>query len=107
MRWMKKINYTFFCSHKITKLKIISLLRIFCSVADPGFLSRILIFTHPGSRIPDLRSQIPDPKTATNERGDQKLVVISYFVATKCTKLKIILFLKFRRKKFGPVFKEL
>jgi hypothetical protein len=23
------------------------------SVADPGFLSRILIFTHPGSRIPD------------------------------------------------------
>jgi hypothetical protein len=30
------------------------------SVADPGCLSRILIFTHPGSRI-------PDPKTATKE----------------------------------------
>jgi hypothetical protein len=37
----------------------------------PG--SRILIFTHPGSRI-------PDPKTATKERGE---------------------------KKFGPIFKEL
>ena len=33
----------------------------------PG--SRILIFTHPGSRIPDLGSRIPDPKTATKERG--------------------------------------
>ncbi len=46
------------------------------SVADPECLSRILIFTHPGSRIPDpgsripdLGSRIPDPKTATKERG--------------------------------------
>ncbi len=30
----------------------------------PG--SRILIFTHPGSRIPD-----PGPKTATKERGEK------------------------------------
>jgi hypothetical protein len=28
------------------------------SVADPGCLSRILIFTHPGSRISDLGSRI-------------------------------------------------
>jgi hypothetical protein len=35
----------------------------------PG--SRILIFTHPGSRI-------PDPKTATKERGEKKL--LSYLV---------------------------
>jgi hypothetical protein len=35
-----------------------------CSVADPGCLSRILIFTHPGSPI-------PDPKTATKERGEK------------------------------------
>jgi hypothetical protein len=33
--------------------------------AYPG--SRILIFTHPGSRI-------PDPKTATKERGEKKFV---------------------------------
>jgi hypothetical protein len=35
---------------------------VLSSVADPGCLSRILIFTHPGSRI-------PDPKTALKERG--------------------------------------
>jgi hypothetical protein len=54
------------------------------SVVDPGFLSRILIFTYPGSRI-------PDPKTATKER-DEKIVVIPLFEATKFTKWKIILF---------------
>jgi hypothetical protein len=36
---------------------------------DPVCLSRILIFTHPGFWIPDLGSWIPDPKTATKERG--------------------------------------
>jgi hypothetical protein len=46
----------------------------------PG--SRILIFTHPGSRIPDLGSRIPDPKTATEERGEKKLDVIPFYVAT-------------------------
>ncbi len=35
----------------------------------PG--SRILIFNLPGSRIPDLGSQILDPKTATKERGEK------------------------------------
>ena len=45
-------------------------------------------------RIPDLGSQIPDPKTATKERGDKKLVVIPFYVATNFTKLKIILVLK-------------
>jgi hypothetical protein len=55
-------------------------------VADPG-CSRILIFTHPGSRI-------SDPKTATKERGEKKFVVIPFFVATNFTKLKFILFLK-------------
>jgi hypothetical protein len=34
------------------------------SVADPECLSRILIFTHPKSRI-------PDPKLATKERGEK------------------------------------
>jgi hypothetical protein len=69
------------------------------SVADPGCLSRILIF-YP--------SRIPDPKTVTKER-DEKKTFLSYlfFVATNFTKLKIILFLKCRRQKFCPVFKEL
>jgi hypothetical protein len=30
------------------------------SVADPGCLSRILIFTHPGSRIPDSKTAMKD-----------------------------------------------
>jgi hypothetical protein len=45
-------------------------------------------------RIPDLESRIPDPKTATKERGENKFVVKSFFVATNFTKLKIILFFK-------------
>jgi hypothetical protein len=49
-------------------------------IPDPG--SRILIFTHPGSWFPDLGSRIPDPKTATKERGEKKLVVIPFYVAT-------------------------
>jgi hypothetical protein len=37
--------------------------RTYCSVADPGYLSII--------PDPDFYpSQIPDPKTATNERGE-------------------------------------
>jgi hypothetical protein len=39
----------------------------------PG--SRILIFTHPGSRIPDLGSRIPDPK-AIKETSEKKMFVI-------------------------------
>jgi hypothetical protein len=58
----------------------------------PG--SRILIFTHPGSRI-------PDPKTATKERGEKNFV-ITFHVATNFTKLQIILVLKCKRKKFAP-----
>jgi hypothetical protein len=71
----------------------------------PG--SRILIFTHPGSRIPDLGSRISDPKTATKERVGKKLVIITFYVATNFTKLQIILVLKCSRKKCGSIFKEL
>jgi hypothetical protein len=60
----------------------------------PGSGSRILIFTHPGFRIPDLGSRIPDPKSATKERGEKKFFVITFYVATNFTKLKIILVLK-------------
>jgi hypothetical protein len=56
------------------------------SVADPGCLSRILIFVHLASR---------------------KKFVATFFVATNITKLKIILFLNWFRKKFGPIYKEL
>jgi hypothetical protein len=47
---------------------------------------------YPGSRIPDLGSRIPDPKTATKERV-KKIVIITFFLAMNFSKLKIILFL--------------
>jgi hypothetical protein len=46
------------------------------------------------SRIPDLGSRIPDPETATKERGEKKIVVITFYVATNFTKLHITLVLK-------------
>jgi hypothetical protein len=77
------------------------------SVADPGCLSRIPDPDFYPSRIPDLGSRISDPKTATKERGEKKFDVIPFYVATNFTKLYINLVLKCRRKKFGPIFKEL
>jgi hypothetical protein len=56
-------------------------------IQDVYLGSRILIFTHPGSRI-------SDPKTATKERGEKKIVVIPFFGAINFTKWKIILILK-------------
>jgi hypothetical protein len=50
-------------------------------IPDPG--SRILIFTHPGSRI-------PDPKTGRKERGEKNFFVKHFFVATNFAKCKII-----------------
>ena len=55
------------------------------SVADPGCLSRILIFTHPGSWN-------SVPKTALKDRGEKKLVVIPFFVAINFTKLNYSIF---------------
>jgi hypothetical protein len=59
--------------------------------------------THPGPRILDPGSRIPDPKTATKERDGKK------FVATNFTKFKInyLIFFEMLNKKFGPIFKEL
>ncbi len=74
------------------------------SVADPGSRipdlgSRILIFTHPGFRI-----QKQQQKRGTRK---EKLVVITFYVATKFTKVLIILVLKWWRKKSGPIPIEL
>jgi hypothetical protein len=51
---------------------------LLASIADPGCLSRILIFVHPGSRIPD-----PSSKTATKERSEKKFVVLPFFCSHK------------------------
>jgi hypothetical protein len=60
---------------------------VYGSVADPGCLSRIPDPDFYPSLIPDPGSRIPDPKTATKEGGEKKLVVIPFYVATNFTKL--------------------
>jgi hypothetical protein len=65
-----------------------------------------------GMFIPDPGSwflPIPDPgsKNSNKREGWKKNRVITFYVATNFTKLHIILVLMCRRKKFGPIFKEL
>jgi hypothetical protein len=49
------------------------------SVADPGCLSRIPDPDFSPSRILDFRSRIPDPKTATKERGEKNMLSYPFF----------------------------
>jgi hypothetical protein len=60
-------------------------LYIYVSVADPGCLSRIPAPDFHSSRIPNLGSQIPDPKTAAKEKGEKIFVVIPFFEVTNFT----------------------
>ena len=46
-------------------------------------------------------SRIPDPKTATKERGQKKLVIKPFFVATNFTKLKKNYFSNAEEKNLG------
>jgi hypothetical protein len=57
------------------------------SVADPGCLSWIPDPDFYQSRIPDPGSRIHDPKTATKERGEKKLDIKPFYVATKFKKI--------------------
>jgi hypothetical protein len=76
-----------------------------CSVADPGCLSRILIFTHPGSQISDPGSRIPDPKNSN--KSEKKFVVIPFFCSHKFHKIENYLIFEMLKKKIWPIFKEL
>jgi hypothetical protein len=69
------------------------------SVADPGCLSQILIFTHPGSRI-------RDPKTATKERDEKKLVVIPFFCSHKFYKIENYFIFEMPKKKIWANFQR-
>jgi hypothetical protein len=77
------------------------------SVADPGCFSRIPDpdFVFPRSRISDPGSRIPDPKTATKERGE-KNCCLTFFVATKNKKSKIVLILNWCIKYLGQFTKK-
>ncbi len=78
--------FIYYCKINPNTLCLTPVLRI--RDVYPG--SRILIFTHPGSRIPDLGSRIPDPKTGRKERGEKNFFVKHFFVGTNFTKCKII-----------------
>ncbi len=59
---------------------------------------------YPGSwflPIPKPGSLIPDPKTATKERGEKKFDVILFYVATNLTKSYIILVWSAEEKNLG------
>jgi hypothetical protein len=70
----------------------------FFSVADPGFLSRILIFTHPGSRIPD-----PGPKTGKKKRGEKKISCHTIFYNHKFHKIGNYFIFEMLKKKICSV----
>ncbi len=75
----------------LNKIKIVGICN---SVADPGFLSRIPIFTHPGSRI-------PDPKTAMKDRGEKIFVVLPFFWSHKYHKIEVFNFWNGEEKNLG------
>jgi hypothetical protein len=87
--------------------KVMSSTSVHSSVADPGCLSRIPDPDFYPSRIPDLGSRIPDPKTATKERGEKKLDVKPLYVATKFNKIVNYFRFEVLKKKIWANFKEL
>jgi hypothetical protein len=76
------------------------------SVADPGCLSgpRILIFTHSGSRTPDLGSRIQKQQP---KRGVIKLVVKPFFVATNFTKIDDYFIFQILKKQIWASFQRI
>jgi hypothetical protein len=73
-------------------------------ISHPG--SWILIFTHPGSRIPDLGSRILDPKTASKKMG-KKICCHTLYCSHKFHKIRNEFIFKMLKKKIGPIYKEL
>ncbi len=72
------------------------------SVADPGWLSRILIFTHPGSRISD-----PGSKNSIKREGWKKIWCHNFLCSHKFHIIVHYFSLKCWRKKFGPNFQRI
>jgi hypothetical protein len=75
-----EVVFLFFCRRSDSAVS-------YCLLKNQRFHGRQPVF-----RIRDVYF-IPDPKTATKER-DEKIVVLAFYVPTKVTEFKIILFLK-------------
>jgi hypothetical protein len=75
------------------------------SVADPGCLSRILIFTHPGSRIPDLGPRIQKQQ---QKRGVRKKISCHTFLwSHKFHKIKNYFIYEVLKKKIWANFQRI
>ncbi len=62
-----------------------------------------------GMFIPDpdfYPSRIPDPKTAMKDRGEKKLVFISFFGAINFTKVNYFIFEMLKKKNLGQFSKN-
>ncbi len=57
--------------------------------------------------IPDLGSQILDPKTGTKERGEKKIFVIPFFVASNFTKIVNYFIFEMLKKKIWANFQRI
>jgi hypothetical protein len=74
-------------------------------IPEPG--SRILIFTHPGSRISDPESRIPDPKTATKETGEKKFFCHNFLCSHKFHKIANYFSFEVLKKKIWANFQRI
>ncbi len=72
---------------------------------NPG--SRILIFTHPGSRISDPGSRIPDPKTTAKERGEKNFWCSTFFCSHKCHIIENYFIFEMLKKNFLANFQRI
>ncbi len=74
----------------------------FFSVADTGCLSRILIFTHPGSRISD-----PGSKNRNKREGWKKISWKTFFCSHKFLKIENYFIFGMRMKKIWANFQRI
>jgi len=79
--------------------KLLSVMRI--RDFYPG--SRILIFTHSGSRIQDPGSRIPDPKTATKERVEKTFVFKPFFQCCGSMTFWGLIWIRIRHRRSMPL----
>jgi hypothetical protein len=78
-------------------------------VADPRCLCRIPDPDFYPTRIPDLGSRIPDPKTVTKERGEKKIVIIlgTSFCSHKFHKIEYYVIFEMLNKKNWANFQRI
>jgi hypothetical protein len=77
------------------------------SVADPGCLSRILDPDFYPHQIPDPGSRIPDPKTATKERGEKKISCHTFLCSHKFHKIVNYFSFEVLKKKIWANFQRI